>query len=321
MAFPHSVITDVVASTIENRSKTVADNIVAQNALLSEINKAGNVRTISGGNEIYETFTFAENGNAGSYSGYDTLPTGAQDVISGANFVLSQYACPVTFSGLEQLQNSGKEQIFDLIKTRVKVAETSLMNLMNRHLYLDGTGNNGKNLLGLAAAVPLTSTNVYGGIDRNTAIGAFWKNQTLTAGATGTSSTIQGFLNTLMLSCTFGSEKPKFIIASPVVYTLLNASLVAIQRVASSDSANAGFTTISYQGIPVYYESVASGITDKYAYFINPNYLHFRPHAARNFVPLDDKSSVNQDATVKTLAWAGQVTCSGSRYQGIYFNN
>jgi hypothetical protein len=35
---------------------------------------------------------------------------------------------------------------------------------------------------------------------------------------------------------------------------------------------------------------------------------------------LDDKSAVNQDSTVKTLVWAGNLTMCGPQYCGIYSN-
>jgi len=53
-------------------------------------------------------------------------------------------------------------------------------------------------------------------------------------------------------------------------------------------------------------------------YFINSNYLHWRPHAARNMVPLDpDRFSVNQDAMVRLLGWAGNMTVSNCFLQGV----
>jgi hypothetical protein len=47
------------------------------------------------------TVSFAENANAGWYSGYDMLPVAAQDVISAAVFDIRQAAVPVIISGLE----------------------------------------------------------------------------------------------------------------------------------------------------------------------------------------------------------------------------
>ncbi|MEF8758314.1 MAG: phage major capsid protein [Candidatus Accumulibacter sp. UW25] len=324
MSFPNSNITDIIATTIELRSKTIADNVTAQNAVFNQLNKSGNVQTASGGTEIREHFSFAENTNAGSYSGYDTLPTAAQDVIGGAQYQWAQYAVPVVFSGREQLMNSGPQAIIDLIKNRVKVAENSLANVMNRHVYLDGTGNNGKNLTGLGAAVILAPTNTYGGIDRSVAANAFWKNLKFQASVDGTgvatSSTIQGYWTTLMWNLTRGTDMPNMIIAAPNVYSMFAASLQAIQRINSAEIGNAGFKSLEFMGVPVIYEPLAGGISTSIAYFLNTNYLHLRPHAERNVVPLDDKSSSNQDATVKTIAWMGNMTCSGAKFQGVFSN-
>jgi len=57
------------------------------------------------------------------------------------------------------------------------------------------------------------------------------------------------------------------------------------------------------------------------AYFLNTKYLFYRPHAARNMVPLSpgQRYSVNQDAAVQILAWAGNLTASGLQFQGKMF--
>ena len=46
---------------------------------------------------------------------------------------------------------------------------------------------------------------------------------------------------------------------------------------------------------------------------------HLRPHRDRNFVPLDpgERFSVNQDAMVKLLCFAGNMTLSNARLQGV----
>src|SRR5262245_36268967 len=102
-AFPN--VSDIVATTIENRSKKIADNVTKNNALLTRLEARGNVKPFSGGTKIMQELSFAENGNAGYYSGYDLLPVAAQDVISAAEYAIKQAACPVVMSGLEMLQN------------------------------------------------------------------------------------------------------------------------------------------------------------------------------------------------------------------------
>lgn len=325
MAFPNSVINDIVATTIEKRSKDIADNVTAHNAALKFMSKSGSIELASGGSEIREHFSFAENGNGSSYSGYDILPTGAQDVISGAQYQWTQYAVPVTFSGREDAMNSSKEALIPLIKSRVAVAESTMRNLLNRHFYLDGTGNNGKNLTGLAAAIPLANTaGTYGGIDRSQAANAFWRNgkyqATVDGGGLATAATIGAQWNSAVLNVTRGSDRPNVIIASQNLYAMYQASLQTLQRFASADTANLGFGGLEFQGIPVVFEPNMAGIANNVAFFLNTDFLKWRPHADRNMIALDDKQSINQDATVKTLAWMGNLTCSGAKFQLIYSN-
>src|SRR6185295_12820266 len=138
MAFPN--VSDIVATTIENRSRKIADNVTKNNALLARLSQRGNVRTISGGSVILEELSYAENANGGWYSGYDLLPVAPQDVISAAQYDLKQYAVPVTVSGLDQLRNDGKEQMIDLLEARMKVAESTMSNGLSAGIYSDGTG-------------------------------------------------------------------------------------------------------------------------------------------------------------------------------------
>ncbi len=211
MAFANANISDIVATTIQQRSRRIADNVTDNNALLTWMKKRGNSRTFGGGNVILEEISFAENPNAGYYSGYDLLPMAAADVISAAEFSIKQAAVPVIISGLEMLQNSGREQMIDLMEARIKVAESTMANLLANGIYSDGTGSGGKQITGLDAAVAVTpTTGTYGGIDRAT--WTFWRNKTTTAGSAWTSSTVQGAMNTMWASLNRGADRPDLII-------------------------------------------------------------------------------------------------------------
>ena len=130
MAFANSAITDIIATTIQSRSRAISDNVTKNNALLAKLNMRGNIKPISGGNTILQELSYAQNSNGGFYSGYDLLPVAAADVISAAEFNIKQLACPVVISGLEMLQNSGKEAFIDLLEGRINVAESTMSNLL-----------------------------------------------------------------------------------------------------------------------------------------------------------------------------------------------
>jgi hypothetical protein len=53
-------------------------------------------------------------------------------------------------------------------------------------------------------------------------------------------------------------------------------------------------------------------------YFLNTDYLYYRPAAGRNFEALGgERESVNQDAMVKLIVWAGNMTLSNGSLQGV----
>jgi hypothetical protein len=321
MAFANSSVSDIIATTIQNRSRTIADNVTKNNALLARLNQRGNVKTISGGSSILEELSFAENGNAGFYSGYDLLPVAAQDVISAAEYQIKQFAVPVVMSGLEMLQNAGKEQFIDLMEARLNVAESTMMNKLAQSIYSDGTGSGGKEITGLNVAVASTNTSgTYGGIDRGT--WTFWRNQkydfsdnTITPGPT----TIQAAMNTLWASCTRGNDRPDLIVLDTVFWSYYLASLQALQRFASPESGNLGFPSLKFMDADVVLDGGIGGYCPaSTGFFLNTKYMKWRPHAQRNMVPLspNKRYSINQDAEVQILAWAGNLTCNGAQFQG-----
>ena len=340
MAFANSTITDVIATTIQNRSGKLADNVTNNNALLRKLKAKGNVRPFGGGNVILEEIMYTDSStiNANSYSGYEIINISPNSPISAAQFSISQYAGSVTMSGLEMLQNAGEQAIIDLMEGRIKVAEAQLMNRIDYDLYQDGTGNAGKDLTGLASAVSTTPTGTYGGIARGT--WSFWANQTYSGvtngGAAVSAANIQQYMTSLALSCVRGSDRPDLWVADSTYFGFYVNSLQAIQRITSSDggaSAGAGFgPTLRFYGGGMDAEVVmgsgingavdlagdTGGATAAHMWALNTNYIFFRPHRDRNFVPIGgERQSVNQDAIVKLIGWAGNLTSSGPQFCGV----
>lgn len=314
MSFPN--ISDIIATTIESRTRKIADNVTKNNAILMKLSQSGRVKTFSGGNKIYQELSFAENGNSGWYSGYDLLPVAAQDVISAAEFEIKQCAVPIVISGLEQLQNSGKEAMIDLMDSRITVAESTMANLISEGLYSDGTGSSGKEITGLDAAISTSPTSgTYGGINRAT--WSFWNNQY--DATTITSSNVQTQMNSMWASLVRGSDRPDLILVANGFWNDYLSSLQAQQRFNGTETGKLGFPTIKYMDADVCLDGGVGGFaTADTAYFINSKYLHFRPHASRNMVSLSPnrRYATNQDAEVQILAWAGNLTSSGVQYQG-----
>jgi len=338
MAFANSTVTDIIATTIQSRSGELADNVTNNNALLRRLKQRGNVRPFSGGNVILEEIMYndASTATVNSYSGFEVINVSPNSPISAAQFAITQYAASVTLSGLEMLQNSGKEQIIDLLEGRIKVAESQLQNRISNDIYLDGTGNGGKNITGLKAAVPDTATTgTYGGINRATF--TFWQTQsysgTTNGGAAVSAANIQQYMTALAIKLVRGTDRADLIVADNTYFQYYVNSLQAIQRIQSVEEGAAGFSTLKFYGGGQEADVVLdggvysggdlataswAGSASAHMYFLNTNYLFFRPHKDRNFVPIGgERQAINQDAIVKLIGWAGNLTCSGSQFNGV----
>jgi hypothetical protein len=324
MSFANSAITDIIATTIQSRSGELADNLTQNNAILQRLNSKGNVRPFSGGNVILEEIFYDDTAtnNANSYSGYEVLNISPDSPISAAQYKIAQYAASVTMSGLEMLQNSSKEAIIDLIDGRMQVSEARLLNRISGDLYGDGTGNGGKNIDGLAAAIALSpTTGTYGGINR--ANFTFWRNQ-ITTGASST--TMLAKMTEAAIKQIRGTDKADLYIAGNNLYQFFVNALQAIQRITTEESGAAGFASLKFYGGGTSADVVLGGgigaqENTNYMYLLNTNYIFFRPHKERNFVPIGgERQAINQDAIVKLYGFAGNMTTSNAQLQGLLTN-
>lgn len=324
MATPNASLGELLVVSIDSRRKALSDQIRKANGLLMRLSQKGNISPVDGGNTIIEEITFAENSNAQWYQGSEPLNMGQQENFTGAQYNWAQAACAVTVDGLEGLKNSGKERMIPLVASRVKVAETSLRNLVTQGLYSDGTGFGGKQLGGLNLLVSTsTTTGTVGGIPRS---GNSWWQHQLTAPGAGviTAANINTHFNDLYVKCTRGNEHPDFGVLDNNLWKLYMAYLQNAQHFVDSKVGDLGFQSVKFNGMDLILDGGIGGFCPtNTGFFINTDYIFFRPHADRNFVALSPgkRYSINQDAEVQLIGFAGQLTTSGLQLQGRIHNN
>ena len=318
MASPN--LSEIITTTLRKRSGELADNVSNSNALLARLSSKGNIRPVSGGRTIVEELEYAENSTFKYYSGYEELDINPSDVMSAAEYNWKQAACVVSASGLEaDVQNSGKEAIINLVEKRITNAYRTMKNQISVGVYSDGTGSGSKQITGLQAQVADDpSTGTVGGINRST--WTFWRNQ-YGSNATWTAATIQGYMEALYISCTRGTDMPDLITMDATTYALYWDALQGIQRIThEKDKATQGWQSLGFLNADVIYDG-DSGHPANTLYMLNTDYLFFRPHVNRNFVPLERRDSINQDAYVVPIVFAGNLTMSNASLQGVGFKS
>lgn len=323
MASPNAVFTEMVTTTLRNHPSTMNDLVSNHNALYRRLAKGGKVRKEDGGYEIVANLEYAENATYQNYSGYDTLNINPSDVFTAAKYDWVQAAVNVTASGLELRNNSGKAQMVNLVKSRVKNAMRTFANNISTELYGDGTTAN--TIGGLQALIADAGTGTVGGINSSTY--TWWKNVVQSAASplqgggaiTPSKSTIQSLMLPLYMELTRGTDTPKMAVSSNDYFIFYEESLTDLKRYTTDDTADGGFLSLKYKGMDVYHDggTHGGGIPSAHMYFVNPDYLEFVCHKDANMTPAPEMSSINQDASVIRIISQHNLVCSNRSLQGV----
>jgi hypothetical protein len=325
----------VFSMALEDRSSSYEDLVSNNNALLSVMKRKGLWNTYSGP-RIRQTLQVGKQ-VAQWYSGYDTLLNPAIDLFNDAYYDPKMVVVPIILSMQEILNNEGEAQIFDVMNEYMKAAEKSLQDTMDAALQSDGTANGGKQLTGLATAVPIvTNTGVYGGIDRAPAGNAIWRTSTFDAhsfmaGSTQvTSTTIRPMLNSIMTSRSRNRDYADLLLMSPEHYAAYDAATVLIQRQTNETSlGKLGFTALEYIGGGKRAEIVLDGgigsnMPANTTFGLNTDTFRLRYHPSRNFdtlFPGDGQMPIDKDAVAQFIGWMGELTMTNPLFNWRFYDS
>jgi len=311
--------TTVASATIAKYRRKLVDNLIGQQALFWQLEKRGLVREDKGGNSIVEPILYGDNSTVSSYAGYDLLDNTPQTGITSSKYLWKYVAGSVVISGQEEFENSGsKEQIFNLLKGKIRQLETSMKKDLNEQLYADGTGNGGKDITGLALAVEEGSSwSTYGGIPSATAGNEWWRNQfldfdgTYTSFGTTSGTSVEGLdaLRSMRNLCTRGHGfSPSLIISGLATYEAYEAYIEGKQlRTHSTSMADAGFRNVEFGTIPWIYDE---DMQSDELLMLNADTMGLVVGRGRNMTQTPFQRPDNQDAKVCQVLWAGNLVTS-----------
>lgn len=306
MALPNTSYDYLSSITQKYYIPKLVDNIFSSNVLLDRLRKGKAAKTYGGGTSIVQPLLYAKTTAAGSYSGADTLNTTANDNKTAADFLMKMYYANITITREDELKNSGDNtKVIDHVKTEVMIAEKTLADLIGDGIYSNGT--NPKDITGLRVAVTGSGT-TYGGISKTTY--SWWRSQ---VDSTTTALTIPA-LTAIFGDCVIGNDKPTIIITTQDQYDVYHGLLQTQERFSDTNTADAGFENILFRNVPV---TVDGKCPTGYLYLLNEKYIAFQTHKDENFRFEPFTKPTNQNVSSAKIYWAGNLTCSNCRMQGV----
>lgn len=303
---PDSVDT-LLATTVSNIREELTDEVFNSNPTFAYLNSKGRM-TLDGGATIVEPLMYGKNQTAQAYDGYDILETTPQNGLTSAQFKWKQYAVTVSVSGREsEIQNSGKEQIINLVTTKIQQATLSLEDRLAIDLFAASQAT--KKIATLVTLIDATST--IG--DINSTSNSWWQSTVTASG----SFAAQGISDMRTTWNTISKYKPNgvpdFLVSDQTTYERYEATVLPHLRIQNEQLGDLGFTNLKFKGSTFAFDTNA---TSGVIYFLNSKNLRFVVHKNRNFASGNFIEPTNQDAKSKKLLWAGELLVNSRRKLG-----
>jgi len=281
----------------------LVDNIFDSDPLLKRAKEKGWYETIDGGTSVIYPLNYAQATAEGWFQGAETLSNTDNDVITGAEYNWKQRYVSIVVTRRDELINSGDAQIVDFVKSKVQIAEKTMADKLCDGLYNAGTDS--KAIAGLRSIVD--NANTVGGIDQSAY--SWWQSQEDSSTTTLTIAALQ----TMHTALSINNEGPTVILATRANYNRLYALLQPQQRFTSGDKADAGFSSLMFNGVPFI---AGSKVPSGHIFMLNEKYLHLAAHKDEDMRFSKFQEPNNQAVKVAKVYWMGVFGTDNARMHG-----
>jgi len=323
-------LSEIAATTHELREKQLPDMVADNDPLIYHIREEGNMREeADGGREFWEDFLGYQNGYYQAIDASEEIAIGTNQTITGFVYTPKIAVVPVTITNLERAQNQGSARFKDLLKTRLQVGDSTMMNNLETDFQGDGTGRGGKAFAGVQLYISKTpSSGVIGGVDRavvtsiqNVAVDA----TTLNGGGATNAGNVESRYRNVKNRLNRNTDMPNLVLAGSTHFNAIGDAMSAKQRYVRDEKfAKAGFDNIIVEGMTTVQASGlnfsgGTRITATDSYMLNTKYFKLRMYKGYNMQPLEERHSINQLVDVALICSIGQFTCNGPAFSGVLY--
>jgi hypothetical protein len=282
------------------------DNIFDSNYTLKKLRASQ--KSFDGGTKIAIPIEYAELASGGSFTGLELLDTAVNDVATLAEYDWRQYYVTVGWSRADYLKNKGsKTQIVNMVSMLTDNASKKMSKMLSTGLF-QTTKAATSDIDGLVVATVAASTTDCGGLDSNDF--SAWAAQRDTT----TTKLSLASMNTLYRAAMDGPDAPNYIVTTDAILGYYSDIATPLQRYTNADSATQGFTTLSFNGIPVVSDKNAPA---SYLFMLNLDHLWLCAHKDEDMRYKKPTEPLNQAAELGQIFWMGNICCDSRRRQAV----
>lgn len=279
MAFPYAEIDSFAR---DHYRPKIVDSIFKSNVLTNRLMSKNRVR-IDGGKTIRWATEYAL-ANGGTYDGaYDVISTNYKQTHDYAELNWKFYYAYSVLTDKDKIMSSGKEEIFNLVKTKFEGVRKKMVDQLGTGVYT-ASADADATINGLRQSVD--TGNTYAGIAQGTY--TWWAS----AGEDSSTTTlVPGTFTTAYVTTKDASnEEPTIWITDSTIFTAA-INLFQPQQRFNGDNANVGFPSLVVLGKPLVMDNKCPAA---HLFLLNENFLEFVVSDKMNFEWMGWKQPINQ---------------------------
>jgi len=241
-------VDDLLATTLDDYKNELVEQWLSGIPFTKKIMQSENKDMVSGGNDLVESVDFQDNDTAGFVSGTDIVGTAINQTFTQAKFVWALLAGTVGILDTELGQNTGKNQLRNLLKARVNnLTNTFKENLENA--FGAASTPNANTVWALADIVNSSDPTLanFGDIDRDD--NTWWQSTQTASGSMAT----QGLedIRTAYYTTSRGQIDPvNMLLTTQTVYEAYQARLQPQEQLQRSDGGDLEFDHLAFLACP-----------------------------------------------------------------------
>lgn len=266
-----------------------------------------------GGNRIRVPLEY-DGQEAGFYAKGDTVSSDDRESLNAAYFEWKHAYGNATIYRIDGLKNSGRYAEVQLVTQRLGGAQKSITSVLAGSIYDDLTGSSNR-LTGLKACCNATTGSPYGAIAEDDMVAADgtkpWKGRRDATGYVIALSLIRNLATTAKIR-DGANGKPNLVVMQEVLWNVLVDILTVQQRyVDSSETANAGFTGLRFEGKDIFPDDYCPSAN---IFEVNSAHTGFAIHQSGYFMRTKWKVIPDspEDRTLK-IFWDGNLVVNNRK--------
>jgi len=218
-----------------------------------------------------------------------------------------------------RVQNTGKEALFNIVKTKSKNLARTFKQGFGELLFKNAAA--GSNQPVTLYDVIVNNTGTLAGI--NPSVDTYWKAKKMAISDVTYDQWmdpaqvyyIEAVMRAMYGALTNDSEHPTLIVTTQAIFDDYEMILHTQNRYSSNSSVDGAFERLKFRGAQMV---VDSNVPAGHMYFLNENYLMFKHSSAINFeMGPFEKVATGQHAYASELDWWGAFVCTNRAYQGV----